>query len=75
MAVTSVGQWFTQSELPNGNYQPQLWGPLLGLHLIALGTGGIKPCVSTLGGDQFMKSEVNICTEKIATNVVSRVIK
>lgn len=26
---------------------------LLGLMLIAIGTGGIKPCVSAFGGDQF----------------------
>ncbi|XP_076814658.1 solute carrier family 15 member 1-like isoform X1 [Clavelina lepadiformis] len=26
---------------------------MLGLFLIAVGTGGIKPCVSTFGGDQF----------------------
>lgn len=26
---------------------------LLGLLLIAIGTGGIKPCVSSFGGDQF----------------------
>jgi len=26
---------------------------LLGLVLIAIGTGGIKPCVSSFGGDQF----------------------
>ncbi|KAK8954545.1 Peptide transporter PTR2 [Platanthera zijinensis] len=25
----------------------------LGVYLIALGTGGIKPCVSSLGADQF----------------------
>ena len=31
----------------------KLTGPLLGLLLIALGTGGIKPCVSAFGGDQF----------------------
>jgi dipeptide/tripeptide permease len=29
-------------------------GPLLGLLLICLGTGGIKPCVSAHGGDQFL---------------------
>ncbi|XP_063680153.1 solute carrier family 15 member 1-like isoform X2 [Bolinopsis microptera] len=61
MAVTSVGRWFpediTTSQDGSANYQPQLWGPILGLHLIALGTGGIKPCVSSLGGDQFLKSE------------------
>ncbi|XP_018302584.1 peptide transporter family 2 isoform X2 [Mycetomoellerius zeteki] len=27
---------------------------ILGLFLIALGTGGIKPCVSAFGGDQFI---------------------
>lgn len=26
---------------------------ILGLILIAVGTGGIKPCVATFGGDQF----------------------
>ena len=45
---------------------PVLWnvfccraGPLIGLLLIALGTGGIKPCVSAFGGDQFTASQVN----------------
>ena len=28
-----------------------------GLALIALGTGGIKPCVSAFGGDQFQLPE------------------
>lgn len=27
---------------------------LLGLFFIAFGTGGIKPCVSSFGGDQFV---------------------
>ncbi|XP_028409001.1 solute carrier family 15 member 2-like [Dendronephthya gigantea] len=31
----------------------KLAGPMVGLLLIALGTGGIKPCVSAFGGDQF----------------------
>ncbi|XP_053950502.1 peptide transporter family 1 isoform X1 [Anastrepha ludens] len=30
---------------------------ILGLTLIALGTGGIKPCVSAFGGDQFRMPE------------------
>ncbi len=30
---------------------------MLGLGLIALGTGGIKPCVSAFGGDQFKLPE------------------
>ncbi len=32
------------------------WGLALGLGLIALGTGGIKPCVSAIVGDQFGSS-------------------
>ena len=30
-----------------------------GLVLIALGTGGIKPCVAAFGGDQFKDHQVN----------------
>ncbi len=32
---------------------PGTWGLLGGLGMVALGTGGIKPCVSTNVGDQF----------------------
>uniref|UniRef100_A0A671XJ67 Solute carrier family 15 member 1 n=1 Tax=Sparus aurata TaxID=8175 RepID=A0A671XJ67_SPAAU len=31
---------------------------MVGLFLIALGTGGIKPCVSAFGGDQFSEHQV-----------------
>lgn len=31
---------------------------MIGLVLIALGTGGIKPCVAAFGGDQFDESQV-----------------
>jgi len=34
-------------------YEGKLWGICLGLGLIALGAGGIKPCVSAFVGDQF----------------------
>nr|XP_006819236.1 PREDICTED: solute carrier family 15 member 2-like [Saccoglossus kowalevskii] len=34
------------------------WGPAIALLLIAIGTGGIKPCVSAFGGDQFRKDQV-----------------
>ena len=30
---------------------------IIGLTLIAIGTGGIKPCVSAFGGDQFEEGE------------------
>lgn len=33
------------------------WLTLAGLVLIGLGTGGIKPCVSAFGGDQFLEHE------------------
>ena len=31
-------------------------GALCGIFLIAVGTGGIKPCVSAHGGDQFLNT-------------------
>ena len=32
----------------------------IGLIVIAFGTGGIKPCVATFGGDQFKEDQVLI---------------
>ena len=32
----------------------------VGLVVIALGTGGIKPCVSAFGGDQFKEDQVHV---------------
>lgn len=34
--------------------EPKIGVAMTGLFLIALGTGGIKPCVSAFGGDQFV---------------------
>ncbi|NXO80301.1 S15A1 protein, partial [Sitta europaea] len=56
-AVLSVG---SISELANSNHNGSTKNvavnialSMIGLILIALGTGGIKPCVSAFGGDQF----------------------
>ncbi|XP_063674191.1 peptide transporter family 1-like isoform X2 [Bolinopsis microptera] len=64
MAMSAVGKWsvFQNSasyDEASGfyDYVPEFWGPILALHLIALGTGGIKPCVSSFGGDQFKVTE------------------
>lgn len=37
----------------NGGY---FIGAIIGMLTIAIGTGGIKPCVSAFGADQFPKS-------------------
>ena len=38
---------------------PHWWGMATGLMLIGIGTGGIKPCVASFGGDQFSPNEVD----------------
>ena len=48
-------------------YQSFRAGPYIGLILIAIGTGGIKPCVSAFGGDQFEAGQV--CYFKQIVNV------
>jgi len=39
---------------------PHAWGAFLGLFLIAVGTGGIKPCVSSFGGDQIPTERLDL---------------
>ena len=38
----------------------EIAGPMVGLFLIALGTGGIKPCVPAFGGDQFTSDQSHL---------------
>ncbi|XP_030766028.1 peptide transporter family 1-like [Sitophilus oryzae] len=54
LAVTSVGPL----------HIPQREFTIFGLILIAVGTGGIKPCVSAFGGDQFIlpQQELQLAT-------------
>ena len=51
-----------------------------GLALISLGTGGIKPCVSAFGGDQFKEEQVragqwshHVGPQRVACGVVGLV--
>ena len=46
-------------------------GPMIGLLLIALGTGGIKPCVSAFGGDQFNANQVCAVSDLSLQDVLS----
>lgn len=55
--VYCVGNWVRTStvvpESKSGTNSLSLWMTIVGLVLIAAGTGGIKPCVSAFGGDQI----------------------
>lgn len=46
------------SSLPLSSSTCSAWLAFSGLALLALGTGGIKPCVSSFGGDQFDEFDV-----------------
>lgn len=52
--VVSYGSYFIDFE---GAEQQAFKWTAVGLFLIALGTGGIKPCVSAICGDQFEESQ------------------
>ncbi|XP_066263216.1 solute carrier family 15 member 2-like [Branchiostoma lanceolatum] len=53
--VLSISSLFGPPPYPFYGVSPDanIPGAMIGLVLIALGTGGIKPCVSAFGGDQF----------------------
>ena len=46
-----------------GQYQNAEYGMYIGLSLIALGSGGIKPCVSANVGDQFTKENGHLISK------------
>jgi len=58
MVVASAGQIGVL-----GNYEMSEWGVYLGLALIAIGSGGIKPCVSANVGDQFTAKNAHLVTQ------------
>ncbi len=50
---------------------PGGWGCILGLMLIALGTGGIKPCVNAFGADQLPKDDPKLMEVRIISSPFS----
>ncbi|XP_012222206.1 solute carrier family 15 member 1 isoform X2 [Linepithema humile] len=52
--IYAVGQLLLSASAAPPLHIPQRAFSLLGLFMIAVGTGGIKPCVSAFGGDQFI---------------------
>ncbi len=46
-----------------GNFDVAQWGMYAGLALIAIGSGGIKPCVSANVGDQFSAKNAHLVTK------------
>ncbi|XP_043465187.1 peptide transporter family 1 isoform X2 [Leptopilina heterotoma] len=58
--IYAIGQFIlSASATPWLNFATREF-TMLGLVLVALGTGGIKPCVSAFGGDQFIMPQQEI---------------
>ncbi len=58
-SVATVPTWLSHDQMAAGN--------LVGLCLIALGNGGIKPCIAAFGGDQIPEDQV-----RLLSNVLCR---
>ncbi|XP_014236153.1 peptide transporter family 1 [Trichogramma pretiosum] len=58
--VYAVGQLLLAASSMPTFHMPVMETSIIGLFLIALGTGGIKPCVSAFGGDQFKLPEQEV---------------
>ncbi|KAI2800678.1 hypothetical protein BLOT_012066 [Blomia tropicalis] len=57
--IISIVYAFGNIILSLGSFLESSPTSFIGLALIALGTGGIKPCVSSFGGDQFAPEQKN----------------
>ena len=66
-AVSTVPIWFSHNEM--------VAGTVLGLSLIALGTGGIKPCVCAFGGDQIPQDKVGCDAVLMTSKMMTQVLK
>ena len=51
---------------------PEAWGAILGLIFIAFGAGGIKPCVSSFGGDQLPSKDAQLIRVRRFVSPVAR---
>jgi solute carrier family 15 oligopeptide transporter 1 len=60
--VYSIGQIVVSVTAIKGvtGNPPHWYGCAIGLLLVGIGTGGIKPCVSSFGGDQFKESQTEL---------------
>lgn len=56
----------TYSDCVEGYKSGTFYGSMLGLAVIAIGTGGIKPCISAICGDQFPANAVSKRTKFFA---------
>ena len=62
-SIFSDTQFYNSAQLNGGQDKPGTINNILAmvaLFVIAMGTGGIKPCVSALGGDQFSGRDFEI---------------
>jgi dipeptide/tripeptide permease len=69
IAVTAIPGVTGNPTLPSTHskgHPPHWWGVAIGLVLVAIGTGGIKPCVSSFGGDQFRKDQGDLVSSYFA---------
>lgn len=55
--ILSLSLFYCAGHAALALFEGNLWGIYLGLGLIALGAGGIKPCVSAFVGDQFREDD------------------
>jgi len=53
LEIVVVGQQLDPNPVSQKGSSYSMWSTAMRLLLIAVGTGGIKPCVSAFGGDQI----------------------
>ncbi|CAH0729496.1 unnamed protein product, partial [Brenthis ino] len=88
MFIYAVGNMLVAvTAIPVLDMPKRLW-TVIGLFLITVGTGGIKPCVTSFGGDQFLLPRqekqlalyfsilyFNICTGSLIAKTISPILR